>query len=241
MLKLLITLFSIFPFFAQASITSDIININGFHEEESLHQLLKIGFIEYAKENSNELNIAKFIKKADATCNLIIKLFRSIPEDFKKGKRLRVKTQKYLKDFNTQDLEIYNNLALLMMYLETTEIMAEEAYYRETDVDNPVDLKIIRRIIEYLDYLILHNIDYPINPKLLQIEPTDINILDSLSYLINKKDLKALEIEKVTLSDPVVKVIEKPTLKLKSAPKNIQKVQAPQKKRQRHSKKKAHR
>ena len=114
MLKLLLTLFSIFPFFAQASVTSNIININGFPEVESLHQLLKIGFIEYAKEYHNELNILEFIKKANATCNLIIKLFRSMPEDFKKGKRLFIKNQKYIKKFNPQDLEIHNNLFLLM-------------------------------------------------------------------------------------------------------------------------------
>jgi hypothetical protein len=243
MLKLLLTLFSIFPFFAQASVTSDIISINGFPEEESLHQLLKIGFVEYGKEHSNKLDIDKFRKKADATCNLIIKLFRSMPEDFKKRKRLLIKNQKYIKKFNTQDLEIYNNLALLMMYLETTEIMAEEAHYRETDADNPIDLKLIRTIIEYLDNLISEHVDYPISPELLLI---DIDILDSLRHLINKKDLKALEVEEVTLSAPVVTVMEKPaiqkpTLKLKSEPRNIQKVQAPQKKRERHSKKKARR
>ncbi len=235
MLKLLLTLFSIFPLLAKSSITVDIINIHTLPELESLHQLLKIGFIEYAQENANSINIGEYVSESNEICNLIIKLFRAMSDEDKEEKRLRIENQKYIKKFTATDLKIYNKLILLMMYLDAIELKIEY-------IDKKMSSK-IKNLIEYLDHLILqyvHEIDYPINSDFFRKKPTHLKILDSLRSLVHRSGLNPQDLEEVTLSEDVT-LTEKPTLKLKSEPRNIQKVQAPQQKRERHSKKKARR
>ena len=207
MLKLLITLFSIFPFLAKASIASDIIHTASLVDtSHALNSFVKMALIHYGQKNIKSTDMQEYIESSRELCTLIISLYKAIPKDIIDAKKSRIERQKYLQDFSSIDLIIYNRLALYMMCLETIEIMAEDAKNREIPLYSSIDLGFIRTLIEYLDTLIENEIKYPIDADLFKVDEPNFNIMGGLSLLESEDKSSAAPIQtKPTIEKPILK------------------------------------